>query len=806
MNNEQRDNLVKFIQFLHLSGDKSLVFQTFGEGAAKGDRGLTRVLVNPATKQLLAAIDASEQRSAGVFVQVNGGSGRGGKYIETARAAFLDLDGAPLERVQEAVKAGYPKPHMVVESSPGRYHVYWRVVDLTLENFSYVQKSIAALFDGDGVVFDHPRVMRLPGSFNFKHGDPFMVRVIHFKPDLESCTVAELLSPDVSDSLPAAPEFVQEFAQSTLAEALQVDGYTGESASDIKELKPGDRTQKIVRIAGALVAKHPALGVDEIKAMLVDEVDKRTPEGARKVSSDSWNNEIFPAVERFVERRDAEVEEIVEAQQVDTTTYGEQEFEAFQASRNTQALDMKDFSERFVMVGSDQLVFDLTKGASQRPYTTTAFKQYAQVFTTKKGVPLVTQWLKNRALRQNVDTITYKPYPHSHDQQRVKLQRIVRDQDSGQLCYNTYATPKLVPVPPTDEMAQRRAIKPFMDHMAYLFPREDKREAFIDWVAATVQRPDRRVQWAPFIISKHQGVGKGWLANLLQKLVGISNYKFITMKEIERGDFNDFLADSTLVVLDEVYAPRREDLVVKLQPMVTETAMEINRKYGTKGLTKIYANMILFSNYEDALSLYATDRRFFVHMMDDAPKDEEYYNQLWTYLESPELGCLLHWLLKRDISKFTWGRCPHIEGDESKARMLNASKNDTFVFLDSLRQLEEGPFQYDVVCKQVIMHYIKMQYVLDEVDEFDPRTLERDVKAWLRTTAQAYQRIVSIGKARHNMWYYVKSRPLRGVDSIHLKREAIRSIKDTYGEQSKIFQSINKKERRFLTGEEDGED
>ena len=97
----------------------------------------------------------------GIFVTINKTDGRGRSIpnIKRVRALFLDLDGAALEPVMQDKH----KPHIVVESSPGHWHTYWRVRDVALKQFEDLQKALAARFGGDPSVHDLPRVMRLPG-------------------------------------------------------------------------------------------------------------------------------------------------------------------------------------------------------------------------------------------------------------------------------------------------------------------------------------------------------------------------------------------------------------------------------------------------------------------------------------------------------------------------------------------------------------------------------------------------------------------------------------------------------------------
>lgn len=171
--------------FLQLLGDRH-TFLTFGEGAAKGRRGLTRPLHGTFAEHAdtLAELNA---RGAGVFVMVNAGDSKGRKStnVRSVRALFIDLDGAPLE----AVRTGPLAPHCIVESSPDRWHAYWLVTDCSLSDFKPLQKALAARFNGDASVSDLPRVMRVPG-FDHRKAKPFRTRIVEIRTG-SACSVAE---------------------------------------------------------------------------------------------------------------------------------------------------------------------------------------------------------------------------------------------------------------------------------------------------------------------------------------------------------------------------------------------------------------------------------------------------------------------------------------------------------------------------------------------------------------------------------------------------------------------------------------
>lgn len=153
---------------------ESLTFQTFDDDADRKARSLAQIL-HGTVESCASSLHALNKRGAGVFWMVNHGDGKGRstENVTRVRALFLDLDGAPLQ----AVLAAGAEPHAVVESSPGRWHVYWRVSGCSLAQFPPAQKALAAKFGGDRTVHDLPRVLRLPG-FQHRKGEPFTSSIV----------------------------------------------------------------------------------------------------------------------------------------------------------------------------------------------------------------------------------------------------------------------------------------------------------------------------------------------------------------------------------------------------------------------------------------------------------------------------------------------------------------------------------------------------------------------------------------------------------------------------------------------------
>jgi hypothetical protein len=142
----------------------AFTFQIFPEGKTPAHT-YAKVLHGSLVEHEKTLIEANG-KGCGIFVTINRTDGRGRKNenIVGVRAAFVDLDGAPLQPVLEAPLS----PHMVIESSPGRYHAYWMVEDINRDEFTSIQKALAARFSGDTQVSDLGRVMRLPGFYHLK--------------------------------------------------------------------------------------------------------------------------------------------------------------------------------------------------------------------------------------------------------------------------------------------------------------------------------------------------------------------------------------------------------------------------------------------------------------------------------------------------------------------------------------------------------------------------------------------------------------------------------------------------------------
>ena len=96
--------------------------------------------------------------------------------IESIRHVYLDLDhGGPeaLEAVENS--SIVPKPNYVLNSSPEKHQVVWKVEGMNLEEAEDLLHAIAREFGGDPAATDATRVLRVPGFANKKYETNFYV-------------------------------------------------------------------------------------------------------------------------------------------------------------------------------------------------------------------------------------------------------------------------------------------------------------------------------------------------------------------------------------------------------------------------------------------------------------------------------------------------------------------------------------------------------------------------------------------------------------------------------------------------------
>jgi len=100
--------------------------------------------------------------------------------IKDIRTVYLDLDRNADESLQ-AIRdsAEVPPPNFVLDTSPGKHQVVWKINGVTQDQAESLLRTLASEFGGDPAATDSTRVLRLPGFANRKLTEEFVVRAHH---------------------------------------------------------------------------------------------------------------------------------------------------------------------------------------------------------------------------------------------------------------------------------------------------------------------------------------------------------------------------------------------------------------------------------------------------------------------------------------------------------------------------------------------------------------------------------------------------------------------------------------------------
>lgn len=245
----------------------------------------------------------------------------------------------------------------------------------------------------------------------------------------------------------------------------------------------------------------------------------------------------------------------------------------------------------------------------------------------------------------------------------------------GVLHLNSYL-PASVPGAAPD-WKQHDAWQAARDHIHNIIP--DGAETIIKWMAHNVQKPGKKILWAPILIGQ-QGDGKTTIGSILQQAMGRRNVAAVGPEELF-SDFTSWAEGACVRVLEELHQEggSRSSVVEKLKAPITNAEVPVVGK-GEKGRSVVnVTNYMGLTNHMDGLRIPEGDRRFGVwktRFKDRGQVLRELTKEYWRRLHSaignhPEV--LRGWLLSVDLDGFDPFDAPSMT--DAKAGMIEASRS-----------------------------------------------------------------------------------------------------------------------------------
>jgi len=597
---------------------------------------------------------------------------------------------------------------MVVQSSKGKFHVYWRVVDCDVEKFSVMQRSLALKFNGDPAMKNLDRVMRLPG-FPHQKGEPEPVIVLMnprqspFKMKLiyqKAQAAVTIMSPKI--------------AQTAGTPALETDVF-GLDLSPRHELpdviKKGYTVTSLVAEVGHQIAQGFSRPYVKAEIEKLNQIRCEQP-----LSKDRLEREVLGCVDKFYDNLKEERAERAAIPKPPRKPLAERHPPAPPAPELVipgeapppppeGGNSLEEWLSRFRFVEEQSRVIDSTKKGTYAEYTLSEFKnKYANIYVGRDS-KLCNKWFHHPKRKDVRDTIFFP----------TKAAEVTQ---YGEKFWNTYAPSDLNPVDKADPVK----IEPFMAHLEYMFPKKSERRIFLNWMAMTVQHPEIKIPWAPLIISK-QGVGKGFIFKVLTAILGMHNCSMILPERLD-NQFNAFLQDNVLTCIDEMKHGSKVDVSDKLKSYISETSLEINVKGKKERTREVFGNFIIFTNHSNATFIDEGDRRFWVYNIKALKNTPEYYDQLWAwYRKEPQsLNHLMRYLLDIDLSKYDHATVP--KSTLAKIEMIQANKSGIEMSVLDAVANRDGIFAADIIGYQTFKDYIaQTEGVISSASEGNLRKL-----------------------------------------------------------------------------------
>lgn len=184
--------------------------------------------------------------------------------------------------------------------------------------------------------------------------------------------------------------------------------------------------------------------------------------------------------------------------------------------------------------------------------------------------------------------------------------------NEGQRLLNTY-----VPID-TDRAAGDPAL--FLDLMARLLPEQGDRDILLAYMAACVQYPGVKFQWAP-VIQGTFGNGKSLLSGVLSFCIGHRYTNKVNAQDIGNV-FNAWILNKLLIIIDEIKIQGASNAVETLKWLITDDRVPIQLKGFDQMTGDNRANFMLCTNHEDGVIKTRNDRRFSVFFTAQQNKED----------------------------------------------------------------------------------------------------------------------------------------------------------------------------------------
>lgn len=636
------------------------------------------------------------QQGWGVFMCINPMDGQGQSLPNVAyiRTHIADLDDTLLADAaySRAVSSQIP-PHFAVQSSTGKYHLYWLMEHYTGNDFySTIQRKLAQVFDGDRTVTDATRVLRVPGFYHCK-GEPqyvtcwsigghakyqwqqmegFLAHVNVFeatstrkelgdeKLSAPSLTILQAALNMIDPNNLSYDEWVAvsaAFKQAgwNHADEATLMGIWANWCAQYAENNHGENNKLWGALKDTQVGWRKFRHLTAVDAYMNYGVNE---DGSLKLTPPP-RTEVKPTLE--LPPKPAYPPVMGPADKAD---YFKDCFfiEKFGKILTPSGIYMDANRFNGSYGGYEFLLGDMSNRKTDEPWK-------AALRSTDWSIPVVNH-------------VRFLPLE--------KPFGIVTDR-RGRKGVNTY-TPVIPDMYEGD-------VSLFIKHVQNLIGSPADVKIWCDYMAHIIKFPGYKVPWAP-LLQSGEGAGKTVFFEVLQHALGeMYIYKPKAQELPSSGSkFNAWMREKLAIVVDEIKTDEKRELVEILKPLISDALVEVQSKGVDQDMEDNVANWVFFSNFPDAIPINENSRRFAVFYspiqtnrhMTKAGMGKEYFDRLFNWLHNEGgLQKITYWFMNYPIER---GDLPvRAPWTSSHQKALKISRTPLQILLDDkIRAGERG--------------------------------------------------------------------------------------------------------------------
>ena len=264
-------------------------------------------------------------------------------------------------------------------------------------------------------------------------------------------------------------------------------------------------------------------------------------------------------------------------------------------------------------------------------------------------------------------------------------------QYQGEKVINTW-NPTQKPIP---KDIKEGDIDLWLDHAEYIIPDTKHRDHVFNWMAFMLQNQDIKINHA-ILLAGGMRVGKDTLFQPLIHGIGESNVTQPEGGELQE-QYTNYLLNTKLVMFQEVQNFDKASIENKLKPMLAAPPEELRIRVFNKGFFTCpnLVQAVFMSNYRNALKISEGDGRYFALWTDAKRLSEDYYNELYSWLNDQGNALVVRWLLNRDVSNFNpKAPAPHTD---YKTQIQELGKTSLEMEIEDKIAAYDPPFTKDII-------------------------------------------------------------------------------------------------------------